>query len=192
MTHAATPATTPTAPDGGTDPRFPIGRWTPETGLAPERRRQMIDEIRRAPADLRAAVAGLTPAQLDTPYRPGGWTVRQVAHHVPDSHMNALVRFKLSLTEDRPTIKPYDEAEWAKLADVREVPVETSLALLDAVHARWDAILRSITDEQWTARGYIHPEMQRFLPLEEVLSLYAWHGKHHVAHVTSLRRREGW
>jgi uncharacterized damage-inducible protein DinB len=150
----------------------------------------LIDEIAAAPAALRKAVEGLTEAQLDTPYRPGGWSVRQVAHHVPDSHMNAYVRFKLAVTEDSPTIKPYDEAAWAELADVKTVPVATSLALLDAVHERWVAFLRSLGEADW-ARTFRHPELG-VVPLEKNLALYAWHGRHHVAHVTALRERIGW
>ena len=174
-----------------TDLRYPVGRFAIEGEITEDRRQQWIEEIRRTPANLRQAVAGLTAAQLDTPYRPDGWTVRQVAHHIPDSHLNGYTRFKLALTEERPTIKPYDEAAWAKLPDVSAVPVETSLTLLEAVHERWDAILRGITGEQWQ-RGYVHPEHGRFLPLQEVLALYAWHGRHHVAQITTLREREGW
>ena len=173
------------------DLRFPVGRFERPAGpLAPERRARLIDDIAAAPAALRRAVEGLGDAQLDTPYRPGGWTVRQVAHHVPDSHMNAYVRLKLALTEDEPTIKPYDEARWAELADTRDTPVETSLALLDALHRRWVTLLRSLPPQAF-ARTFRHPEMG-VMSLDQLVALYAWHGRHHVAHVTSLREREGW
>ncbi len=172
------------------DLAYPIGKFVwGGPGSAADRARR-IAEIAAAPAALRAAVAGLSEAQLETPYRPGGWTVRQVAHHVPDSHLNAYVRFKLAVTEDTPTIKPYDEAAWAELADVRAVPVATSLALLEAVHERWVAFLRSLGETDW-ARTFKHPELG-VVPLEKNLALYAWHGRHHVAHVTALRERMGW
>jgi hypothetical protein len=173
-----------------TDLRYPVGRFRRPESLDEAERRRAIDAIAATPAKLRAAVEGLTDAQLDTPYRPGGWTVRQVVHHVPDSHMNAYVRFKLALTEDEPTIKPYDEARWAELADSRETPVETSLVLLERVHERWVILLRSMSDEDFTRRLH-HPEtgVQR---LDQVLALYEWHGAHHVAHVTSLCERMGW
>jgi hypothetical protein len=136
-------------------------------------------------------VAGLSAEQLDSAYRPGGWTVRQVVHHLPDSHLNGYTRFKLSLTEARPVIKPYEEARWAELPDVRAVPVEVSLDLLDALHRRWVPLLAGIRPDEW-ARGYHHPEYKRDFSLEEALGLYAWHGEHHVAHITTLRRRMGW
>ena len=174
-----------------TDVRFPIGYFRrPDTALGELERRPMIDTIADTPARLRAAVAGLDETQLDTPYRPDGWTVRQVAHHVPDSHMNAYVRFKLGLTEDEPTIKPYEESRWAALPDTRETPIETSLVLLEQLHDRWVRLLRSMSADDF-ARTIRHPEtgVQR---LDQVLALYAWHGPHHVAHVTSLRERMGW
>jgi hypothetical protein len=172
------------------DLAYPIGKfvWGGPTDATGRSRR--IDEIAAAPMALRAAVAGLADGQLDTPYRPGGWTVRQVVHHVPDSHMNAYVRFRLAVTEDTPTIKPYDEAAWAELADARTGPVATSLALLEALHARWVALLGSLADADW-ARTFRHPELG-VVPLEKNLALYAWHGRHHVAHVTALRERMGW
>jgi DinB superfamily len=172
------------------DLAYPIGKFVWEGPTDASVRARRIGEIAAAPAALRKAVADLTEAQLDTPYRQGGWTVRQVAHHVPDSHINAYVRFKLAVTEDSPTIKPYDEAAWAKLADVKTVPVATSLALLDAVHERWVALLRSLGEADW-ARTFRHPELG-VVPLEKNLALYAWHGRHHVAHVTALRERMGW
>jgi hypothetical protein len=174
-----------------TDPRYPLGKFKYDGVATPEVRAHRIEDVSKAPAALRAAVKGLTPPQLDTPYRDGGWTVRQLVHHVPDSHLNAYLRFKLALTEDTPTIKPYDQERWARLADTQTVPPEVSLALLDAVHQRWVAILKSMTPADWE-RAYRHPEYNRVVPLDEVLAMYAWHGRHHVAHITGLRQREGW
>jgi uncharacterized damage-inducible protein DinB len=173
------------------DLRYPIGPFRFEGEMTGARRARCIDEIAAAPGAARAAIAGLTAPQIDTPYRPGGWTVRQVVHHLPDSHLNAYTRFKLALTEDEPTIKPYDEARWAELPDTRTVPLEVSLALLDALHERWAALLRSLGDEQY-ARTFLHPGSGRTMTLAETLALYAWHGRHHVAHVTALRERQGW
>jgi hypothetical protein len=171
------------------DLRYPIGNYTlPDADPATYAR--LIDDIEAAPAALRAAIAGLTDAQLDTPYREGGWTVRQVVHHVPDSHMNAFVRFKLALTEDTPRIKPYEESRWALLADARLAP-DVSLALLDALHVRWVTVLRAIAPADWEGRAYDHPE-NGVTTLRQALGLYAWHGKHHTAHITSLRERMGW
>jgi hypothetical protein len=172
------------------DLAYPIGKFAWKGPGDAKSRAGQIEAIAAAPEALRAAVAGLSEAQLDTPYRPGGWTVRQVAHHVPDSHLNAYVRFKLAVTEDTPTIKPYDEAAWATLADVKAVPVATSLALLEALHARWVALLSSLDDAAWR-RTFLHPELG-VVPLEKNLALYAWHGRHHVAHVTALRERMAW
>jgi uncharacterized damage-inducible protein DinB len=155
------------------------------------RRAACVARIAAAPAALRAAVAGLSDAQLDTPYRAGGWTLRQVVHHVPDSHMNAYTRFRLTLTEAQPTIKTYDEARWAELPDARTLPVEVSLALLEALHIRWTALLQTLTAADG-ARQLFHPEHGRLMTLDELLALYAWHGEHHAAHVTSLRARSGW
>ena len=148
-------------------------------------RREAIDAIAAAPAALRAAVEPLDPAALDTPYRKGGWTVRQVVHHLPDSHLNAFVRTKLALTEDAPTIKPYDEAAWAELPDSRDVPVEVSLALLDALHARWVPLLRALPDQAFE-RTITHPEWPRPMTLDMLVALYAWHGRHHVGHVEAV------
>src|SRR6202165_30510 len=142
------------------------------------------------PGAVRQLVGGLSDAQLDTPYRDGGWTVRQVVHHVPDSHMNAYTRVKLALTEHEPTIKPYDEAAWAKLNDVRDTPVETSLLLLDTLHARWGTILSAMTEADF-ARTLVHPD-HGVMTLDWLIAMYAWHGRHHVAHITSLRGRNGW
>lgn len=172
------------------DLRFPIGRFAAPAAYTPGARDTYIETIARTPGDLRAALRGLSPAQLEEPYRPGGWTVRQVVHHVPDSHLNAYVRFKLALTEDAPTIKPYDEARWAELEDSRSTPIEVSLSLLEAVHDRWVRILRAMSADDF-AREYTHPEMGK-RPLDFMLALYAWHGPHHVAHVTALRARKGW
>lgn len=174
-----------------TDLRYPIGPFSYDAEAAGRSRHDWIEAIAAAPSALRAAVAGLTTAQLDTPYRPGGWTVRQVVHHVPDSHLNAYVRFKLALTEDEPTIKPYDEARWANLSDSRTVAPEVSLDLLEALHTRWVALLRASTAEDYQ-RSFHHPEHRRALTLDETLGIYAWHGRHHVAHITGLRQREGW
>ena len=171
-----------------TDLRYPIGPFT-VPDRSPETIARLVDEIAEAPRRLREALAGLTDAQLDTPYRDGGWTVRQVAHHVPDSHLNAYVRFKLALTEDTPRIKPYDEARWAALPDSRLDPA-VSLALLDALHGRWVALLRSLAPED-SERASDHPETVA-TPLRTALGLYAWHGRHHAAHVTGLRERMGW
>jgi uncharacterized damage-inducible protein DinB len=149
-----------------------------------------IQTLRLLPGRLREAVNGLSDHQLDTPYRAEGWTVRQVVHHVADSHANSYVRFKLALTEDWPTIKPYDEAAWANLADSRWLPVEVSLSMTEALHLRWVALLESLSDEDFQ-RGYEHPKMGR-QNLATALALYDWHSRHHTAHITSLRAREGW
>lgn len=173
------------------DLSFPIGRFQrPQAPLTDEQRQSAIDAIANTPRLFRTAVAGLDETRLDTPYRPGGWTVRQVIHHVPDSHMNAYVRFKLALTEDTPTIKPYDEAAWATLDDARTTPVETSLTLLDSVHDRWVRVLRAMRSEDFERR-LMHPE-HGHLNLDELLAMYEWHGKHHTAHITGLRERSGW
>jgi len=174
-----------------TDLRFPIGPFT-FTGdmLTGEERQLFLEQIAETPARLREAVRGLTEEQLDTPYRPGGWTVRQVIHHVPDSHLNSYIRCKFALTEDVPTIKPYDEARWAELPDSQATPVAVSLALLDSLHQRWTALLRSLAPADF-ARQFNHPE-RGVVTLDNTLALYAWHGRHHVAHVTSLRERMGW
>jgi hypothetical protein len=173
------------------DLRYPIGKFEAAATLTPSMRVDLMGQIERAPAQLRAAVSGLSVAQLDTVYRPGGWTVRQVVHHVPDSHLNAYTRLKLALTEDEPTIKPYEEARWAELVDSRTAPPEVSLVLLESVHTRWMMVWRSMIPEQFSRR-FRHPEHPGMLSLDWMLSMYAWHGRHHVAHVTSLREREGW
>jgi len=173
-----------------TDLRYPIGKFAYNGPLTQEQKQRFLDDIERAPTDLRAAVKGLSEKQLDTPYRPDGWTVRQVAHHVPDSHLNAYVRTKLALTEEEPTIKPYAEDRWAQLADTQATPVEVSLALLESLHDRWMHLLRSLQPEEWK-RSFRHPDLG-LMSLEKNLALYAWHGRHHVAHITSLRERNGW
>jgi hypothetical protein len=171
------------------DPRYPIGKFSYAGPLSAEQKMTCLDDIEQTPARLRAAVRGLADAQLDTPYRDGGWTVRQVVHHVPDSHMNSYIRFKLALTEDQPTIKPYFEDRWAALPDSK-APIENSLALLENLHHRWMALLRSLSEADW-GRTFRHPELGA-ITLEKTLALYSWHGRHHVAHVTSLRERKGW
>lgn len=178
-------------PASGDDARYPIGPFKFSGEVDPGRRDGWIAEIAVAPDRLRSAVAGLSDGQLDTPYRPGGWTVRQVVHHLPDSHLNAYTRMKLALTEDEPTIKPYDEARWAELPDARSAPVEPSLALLVFLHQRWVLLLRGLTPADFQ-RHFRHPEHGRTFGLDEALALYAWHGRHHVAHITSLRGRMHW
>jgi len=173
-----------------TDLRYPIGKFAYEGHLTEDQKRALLDHIGQTPAKLRDAIKGLSESQIDTPYRPGGWTVRQVVHHVPDSHLNSYTRFKLALTEDEPTIKPYAEDRWAELADTKATPLEVSLTLLDSLHDRWMRLLRSMTPEQWK-RTFRHPELGP-MTLEKTLALYAWHGRHHVAHITALREREGW
>jgi hypothetical protein len=172
------------------DARFPIGKFTYDGPPSQQQRDRFIDDIEAAPVALREAVRGLSRQQIETPYRDGGWTVRQVVHHVPESHMNAYIRFKLALTEDEPTIKPYMEDRWAQLPDVQSTPLEVSLALLDALHDRFVQVLRGIKSEQWE-RAFRHPELG-LVTLERNLALYSWHGRHHVAHITELKRRLGW
>lgn len=171
------------------DDRYPIGRYDRPEALDGRARGAALAALRAAPAALRAAVAGLGDDQLDTPYRPGGWTVRQVAHHLPDSHLNAYVRMKLGLTEAEPTIKPYDENRWAELPDAAG-PIDASLDLLDALHRRWVALLEALPPEAFE-RTLRHPELG-VLRLDQLLGVYAWHGRHHVAQVTRLRDRMGW
>jgi uncharacterized damage-inducible protein DinB len=172
------------------DLRYPIGDFQYAGPATEEQRQKWIQDIAEAPARLRIAIQGLSPEQLDTPYRPGGWTVRQVIHHVPDSHMNSYVRFRLALTEAEPTIKPYAEALWAELPDARTGPVDVSLQLLEAMHRRWVMLLQSFRAEDWQ-RAYRHPEMG-VVSLEKAVCIYAWHGRHHVAHITALRQQKGW
>ena len=172
------------------DLRFPVGQFQRPAQITEEQRRAYISTIAETPMRLKAAVEGLTTAQLDTPYRPGGWSVRQLVHHLPDSHMNSYVRFRLALTEDEPTIKPYDEARWAELADAKTSAIEPSLLLLEHLHERWVLLLRSLKTADW-ARKFRHPELGA-MTLDQNLALYEWHGRHHVAHITSLRERHRW
>jgi uncharacterized damage-inducible protein DinB len=172
------------------DLRYPIGKFHYDGPLNQAQKKTFVDDIAQTPANLRAAIKNLSDAQLNTPYRLGGWTLRQVVHHVPDSHMNSYVRFKLALTEDDPMIKPYAEDRWAELADTQTTPIEVSLTMLDSLHDRWVRLLRSLSAEDWQ-RTFRHPELGS-VTLEKSLAIYAWHGKHHVSHITSLREREGW
>ena len=171
------------------DERYPIGNFILPAESTPEDRAVWIRHIAQAPAELREAVEDLSEAQLDTPYRNGGWTLRQVAHHIPDSHMNGYSRMKMALTEEQPLIKPYDEARWAELADASG-PIEVSLILLEALHERWVRLLESLTEADY-ARTLRHPE-SGIWRMDQWLAEYAWHGRHHIAHITALRERMGW
>jgi hypothetical protein len=171
------------------DLSFPVGRFDRTATWTADSRRRAIEDIAALPATMRRAVAGLSDAQLDTPYRPGGWTVRQLVHHVADSHMNGYIRLKLALTEDNPTIKPYEQDRWAALPDSR-LPIALSLSILDAVHERWSVLWRAATEEQFR-RTFTHPELGA-LTIDTHLHLYSWHSRHHVAHITALRSREAW
>jgi len=172
------------------DLRYPIGEFKFAGPLTDAERQALIDRIAETPDRMRAAVTGLTEEQVDSPYRPGGWTVRQVVHHVPESHLNSYTRFKLAITEDEPTIKPYFEDRWAELDDARQAPIALSLDLLDALHGRWIWFLRSLKQEDFQ-RTFRHPEIG-VVSIDKNIALYAWHGQHHVAHITSLRKRMGW
>ncbi len=172
------------------DPRYPVGKFSFEGPLSEEQKTRFLDEIEQTPARLKAAVQGLSQQQLDMPYREGGWTVRQVVHHVPDSHMNSYMRFKLALTEEEHTIRTYMEDRWAELPEARTAPIELSLGLLENLHKRWMLMLRAIPEADWK-RTFRHPALG-LMNLERTLALYAWHGRHHVAHVTELRKRMGW
>lgn len=172
------------------DAQYPIGKFEARFRLTADDRGTLIDQIADTPGALREAVRGLTGAGLDTRYREGGWTVRQVVHHLPDSHINAYTRLKLALTEDGPTIKPYDEAAWAELSDSLDTPIETSLTLLESLHDRWTRLLRSL-DEPAFARPFRHPQ-HGAVTIDWLVAMYAWHGRHHTAHITSLRERMGW
>jgi uncharacterized damage-inducible protein DinB len=174
-----------------TDLRFPVGKFVRPDSLTPDQRKTAFRTLAELPMKLRAAINGLTDKQLDTPYRPDGWMVRQVVHHLADSHMNALVRLKLGLTEETPTIKPYDEAKWAELADSRSKLVEESMQVLSGVHARWVFLLERMEPEQFS-RKINHPEWKEPMTLDTLLALYEWHSRHHVGHITELRKREGW
>ena len=172
------------------DPRYPIGKFSYSGPLSPEQKQQYLTDIAQTPGRLRAVVRELSDQQLDTPYRDGGWTPRQVVHHVADSHMNSYIRFKLALTEEDPIIKPYLEDRWAELPEAKHAPIEVSLALIDSLHQRWMRMLSELTDEDWK-RAFRHPAMGP-MSLEKSLALYSWHGRHHVAHVSSLREKMGW
>lgn len=172
------------------DLRYPVGKFKFPESVSLAERLQFVGEIAATPEQLRSAIQGLSDQQLDTPYRPSGWTVRQVVHHVPDSHLNSYVRFRWALTEDEPAIKTYHEDRWAELPDARTAPVEVSLRLLECLHARWVGLLRSLTDQDWK-RTFRHPDLG-LISLEKNAALYAWHGRHHVAHITALRKRMGW
>jgi hypothetical protein len=194
------------------DLRYPIGRFKPSVEMTAELRARLVDELAEAPVLLSKAVGGLSPEQLDTPYREGGWTVRQVVHHVADSHLNGYTRMKLALTEDLPIIKPYNQEDWVAITD-RRAPIEASLRLLEGLHELWTRMLRALSEEQWR-RGFIHPSLvgqtmrgeradeawkrgfvadeRGVLTVEGILPTYAWHGKHHTAHITKLRERMGW
>ncbi|HWF07377.1 MAG TPA: putative metal-dependent hydrolase [Bryobacteraceae bacterium] len=167
--------------------QYPVGKYHKPGAISPADRARWIETIAATPVRMREAVTALAAQQLDTPYREGGWTARHVVHHLPESHMNAYIRFKLALTEDNPVIKPYDEAAWARLNDVASAPIEASLDLLEALHRRWVVLMRGMQEADWT-RGYIHPEAKdgKVIPLEEVLALYAWHSDHHLAHIKSV------
>lgn len=172
------------------DPRYPIGPFAPVVPATPELRAAAIADIAALPSQIRAAVAGLSDSQLDTPYRDGGWTVRHVVHHLADSHMHGFLRVKLALTEHNPTIKPYDEKLTADLADAR-LPVDVSLSLIEALHRRWTAVYESLTPADWS-RTFFHPENGITFTLDRHVQTYSWHGRHHVRHVTALRERRGW
>jgi len=172
------------------DLRYPIGKFTPDPDVTPEKRQQWIADLVEAPSLFRKAVAGLTEAQLDTPYREGGWTVRQVVHHMADSHVHNLVRFRLALTEENPAITGSNTNKLAELPDAKTGPVEVSLALLEAIHNRWVLLLRAMTPADF-ARTFRRPDGQQ-VALDRALQTYAWHGKHHAAHITHLRERMGW
>jgi len=172
------------------DLRYPVGPFEFAGALSDGQRQDLIDQIAATPMKMRAAVEGLSDEQLNTPYRPEGWTVRQVVHHVPDSHLNSYIRFKLALTEEHPTIKAYDENVWANLDDARNAPLNISLDLLEALHGRWVLFLRSLKEKDFQ-RTFNHPEIGT-VSVDKNIALYAWHGRHHAAHITSLRERMGW
>lgn len=164
--------------------KYPIGKFAKPERITMETIGRWIDDIEHLPHLIRVAVQGISNEQLDTPYRPGGWTIRQVVHHLPDSHMNSYIRFRLALTEEKPTIKPYHEEGWAELPDAKDGKIEISLILLEALHIRWALLLRSLTQAQ-LHRSYVHPETKRELRLDETIGIYAWHGKHHLAHINN-------
>lgn len=178
-------------PEVNVDVRYPIGKFVAQP-FSEDLKVRWIKNIQFLPADIELAIQTFDEYQLDTPYRDDGWSIKQLVHHVADSHMNAYIRFKLALTETNPTIKPYEEAEWAKLPDTFNVPVNVSLTLLHALHRRWTAINESITEEQFNVRSVFHPEHQKQMSLWHLLGMYAWHGKHHLAHIQNLKQRKDW
>lgn len=184
------PSYEPELSPGMDDLRYPLGPFTYSPDADATTRQADIESIAAAPARLREAVAGLNESQLDTPYRPGGWTVRQVVHHMADSHVNAYVRFRLAMTEEHPTVRPYDEKAWAELADARTAPLAPSLALLESLHHRWVRLLRSLSADDMR-RTVFHPENGE-MTVDHLLQSYGWHCRHHVAHVKALRARENW
>lgn len=177
--------------DTTSDVRYPIGKFEPEP-YSHERRKRWINDIRFFPNELEIAIQNLDEQQFDTPYREGGWSVKQLVHHIADSHINAYVRFKLALTEDNPTIKPYEEADWAKLPDTLQVPVNISVTLLHALHRRWTAINENISEDQFLNRTVFHPEHKKQITLWHLLGMYSWHGRHHLAHIEKLKEHKGW
>lgn len=172
------------------DAKFPIGKYEPQS-FSESQKQDWLNDIKFLPQSLEYAVLNLDAAQLNTPYRDGGWTVKEVVHHVADSHINAYCRFKLGLTENNPTIKPYEQDLWVQLSDTQNLPINISLTLLHALHARWYEVLRNMGDADWN-RTVVHPEHGKTFTLWHFLGMYAWHGKHHTAHITSLRERMGW
>lgn len=172
------------------DARYPIGRFQMPESTTAEERTRLIATIEQSPAMLRDVMRGVRPDQLDIAYRDGGWTIRQVVHHIPESHMNAYIRFKLALTEDEPVIKPYDEAAWALVRDTFDTPVEVSISLLDFLHQRWVVLMRGLSETEWQRR-FVHPEFQSKQKLEQTLALYAWHSEHHIAHIKQALARSG-
>jgi hypothetical protein len=171
--------------------RYPIGEYNPKTDVTPDDIKENITIIESFPGNLKKEVTGLSDAQLDTPYRQDGWTVRQVVHHVVDSHLNSYMRFKLTLTEDNPAIRPYFEDRWAEIPEAKSAPIELSLPLLEALHIRWVVMLRNITPQQ-LKRKYFHPETKNEATLEYLIGMYAWHSEHHLAHITELKKRMNW
>jgi uncharacterized damage-inducible protein DinB len=171
--------------------RYPIGRFKATLDPSKDQIEQWIKAIEAAPAQIRTAAASLNDEQLDTPYREGGWTLRQVIHHVADSHLNSYIRFKWTLTEDKPIIKAYNEGDWAELPEAKTGPIALSLDLLDNLHRRWVVMLKNITDEQWE-RTFIHPESNKEISLGTLVGLYAWHGQHHLGHIEALKKTKGW
>lgn len=178
-------------PDTFNDPRYPIGKNEGQP-FSETLKKSRFNDIRFLATDLELAIQQFDEFQLDTPYREGGWTVKQLVHHVADSHMNAYIRFKLALTEDNPTIRPYEEKEWANQRDVFTVPVNVSVTLLHALHQRWIAAIEDLTEEQLITKSVFHPEQQKLITLWDLLGMYAWHGKHHVAHINALKQQKGW